>query len=87
MFLQMIFGVGPSGVYLTNPLENVPVETLSDQLCSESELLIRRGDVIARASSQATSNFDVVDCDLELLTRHADERWDQFNVLGQVRRV
>jgi len=80
----MIFGVGPSRIYLTNPLENVPEEILSGQLCSDSELLVRRGDIIARASSQCQAGIEV-DCELGLLTQHADDRWDHFNVLGQVR--
>jgi hypothetical protein len=79
----MIFGVGPSGVYLTNPLENVPAEILLEQLSSPSELLVRRSDVIVRASSQC-SGFVDNDCDLSLLAHHTDERWDHLNVLGQV---
>ena len=79
----MIFGVGPSGVYLTNPLENVPAEILLEQLSSPSELLVRRSDVIVRASSQC-SGFVDNDCDLSLLAHHSDERWDHLNVLGQV---
>ena len=80
----MIFGVGPSGVYLTNPLQNVPEQILSEQLSSPSELLVRRNDVIIRASQSAAVGFVDADCDLSLLSRHADERWDQLNVLGQV---
>ena len=82
----MIFGVGPTGVFLTNPLENVPEGILSDQLCSDSELLVRRCDVISRASSSPVVGVGgiEVDCELEQLTQHSDERWDRFNVLGQV---
>ena len=79
----MIFGVGPSGVYLTNPLQNVPEQILSEQLSSPSELLVRRNDVIVRAS-QCDGGYVDAECDLSLLSRHADERWDQLNVLGQV---
>ena len=84
ILFQMIFGVGPSGVYLTNPLQNVPEQILSEQLSSPSELLVRRNDVIIRASQSAAVGFVDADCDLSLLSRHADERWDQLNVLGQV---
>ena len=73
---QMIFGVGPDGVYLTNPLESTPEELLLEQLCSPSELLVRRRDVLIR--------FDPATCDLSELSAMSDERWDDFNVLGQV---
>ena len=73
---QMIFGVGPSGIYLTNPLEIVRESVLMDQLSSDSVLLVRRSDVVFR--------FDPDNCDLSALSRHPDERWDWFNVLGQV---
>ena len=72
---QMIFGVSPSGVFLTNPLENVSDQLLLDRLCSESELLVRRSDIVSRWTPT---------CDLELLSDLEDERWDDFNVLGQV---
>jgi hypothetical protein len=84
----MIFGVGPSGVYLTNPLENVPEEILLEQLSSPSELLVRRCDVMARTScdgvARGSAGIVDADCDLSLLTRHEDQRWDHLNVLGQV---
>merc|ERR1719376_1306279 len=97
---QMIFGVGPNGVYLTNPLESVTPEALKDQLCSPSELLVRRNDVIMRwqlsesatvTSSKSTleSGVTSLECsesnnDLHLIHEHEDERWETFNVLGQV---
>lgn len=73
---QMIFGVCPQGVYLTNPLERVTEEVLMAQLSSPSTLLVRKSDVIW--------HYDVNDCDLSELTRKEDERWDHYNVLGQV---
>lgn len=73
---QMVFGVGPNGVYLTNPLESVSEELVSTQLCSKSELLVRRSDVLYR--------FDPATCDLSELAELEDERWDEYNVLGQV---
>ena len=72
----MVFGVGPNGVYLTNPLESVSEELMSEQLCSKSELLVRRADVLYR--------FDPASCDLSELAEVDDERWDEYNVLGQV---
>ncbi|XP_013397569.1 uncharacterized protein LOC106164260 [Lingula anatina] len=72
---QMVYGVGPKGIYLTNPLELVPEETVLAQLCCESLLLIRREDIVKRWS---------VDCDLRPLLTQADPRWRTLNVLGQV---
>ena len=31
----MVFGVGPNGVYLTNPLESVSEDLVSEQLCRD----------------------------------------------------
>lgn len=73
---QMVFGVCNNGVFLTNPLESVTESVLSKQLCSESELLIRRSDVISKWT---------LSCDLETLIEvEDDERWEQYNVIGQV---
>ena len=73
---QMVFGVGPSGVYLTNPLERVAESVIAEQLSSPSLLLVRRNDV--------TQRFAGSDCDLAPLTAHANPAWDWLNVLGQV---
>lgn len=72
---QMIFGVGPKGVYLTNPLECVPLSQIRQQLCSASVLLVRRNDILNRWGD---------DCDLGPLLTHEDERWRSMNVVGQV---
>ncbi|KAK3918450.1 Transcriptional regulator ATRX [Frankliniella fusca] len=72
---QMIFGVSHRGVYLTNPLECVSEENLHPQLCSPSELLVRRQDIVSRWSP---------DTDLYRLAISSDIRWKQMNVLGQV---
>lgn len=72
---QMIFGVGPQGVYLTNPLECVSDCMLGDQLCTDSVLLVRRADVVNR-----WGNGDK----LVRLTQQQDPRWRDMNVLGQV---
>lgn len=76
---QMIFGVGPNGVYMTNPLENVAEQVLLEQLTSQSELLIRRNDIVSRwhpssdLQSLAEIDLDKSQC-----------QWDSLNVLGQV---
>ena len=87
---QMIFGVGPGRfgtprIYLTNPLESVDEESLRDQLCSPSELLIRRNDVLQRwkVPNEEGSLISPVS-DLQNLCDQPDERWDHYNVLGQV---
>ena len=87
---QMIFGVGPGRfgtprIYLTNPLESVDEESLRDQLCSPSELLIRRNDVLQRwkVPNEEGSHISPVS-DLQNLCDQPDERWDHYNVLGQV---
>ncbi|KAK7504557.1 hypothetical protein BaRGS_00004043 [Batillaria attramentaria] len=72
---QMVYGVGPRGVYLTNPLEIVPEETMMEQLTSDSVLLVRRQDVVSRFQPTAS---------LAPLMRHQDPRWCTMNVLGQV---
>lgn len=72
---QMIFGVGPQGIYLTNPLECVSDCLLADQLSSDSVLMVRRGDVVQRWGR----GDKLVD-----LIKHDDTRWREMNVLGQV---
>ena len=73
---QMIFGVSSNGVFLTNPLESVSEHVLIEQLSSQSQLLVRRADIISRWHPT---------CDLQILAEvESDERWDNFNVLGQV---
>ncbi|XP_042239014.1 uncharacterized protein LOC121877357 isoform X2 [Homarus americanus] len=72
---QMIFGVGPQGIYLTNPLECVSDCLLGDQLCTDSVLLVRRADVVGRWGQGDR---------LIRLTQHPDTRWRDMNVLGQV---
>ncbi|GFG30302.1 hypothetical protein Cfor_01534 [Coptotermes formosanus] len=72
---QMVFGVGPRGIYLINPVECVSEAALWPQLCSPSVLLVRRGDVLARWQE---------DTSLRPLMTHPDHRWKTMNVLGQV---
>lgn len=71
---QMIFGVGPHGVYMTNPLERVEEGVLWHQLTADSELLIRREDVISR--------FDFKS--LKELMYLKDIRWKRLNVVGKL---
>lgn len=72
---QMVYGVGPRGVYLTNPLEIVSEDTMLQQLTSDSVLLVRRQDVVSRFQPSAS---------LAPLLHQADPRWCTMNVLGQV---
>lgn len=72
---QMIFGVGPKGIYLTNPLECVKDSQIWPQLCSESVLLIRREDVLSRWNCKT---------DLPQLMKIMDPRWRQINVVGEL---
>lgn len=70
---QMIYGVGPKGIFLTNPYECVEPEELWSQLCSESELLIRRKDILKR--------WDIK-IDLGQMMKIQDQIWRNFNVVG-----
>lgn len=72
---QMIFGVGPQGIYLTNPLECVSDCLLGDQLCTDSVLLVRRADVVNRWGQGDK---------LIRLTQQPDPRWREMNVLGKL---
>lgn len=71
---QMVFGVSPHGIYLCNPIECVPEETLWPRLASPSTLLVRSRDVISRFTPLT---------DLTPLTVVPDLRYHTFNVLGK----
>ncbi|XP_011483938.1 uncharacterized protein LOC101159248 [Oryzias latipes] len=76
---QLIFGVAPNAVFMTNPLDVVSEEELQQRLCSESVLLIRREDVLQRFTP---------DCCLSGLSHHpSDQRWRHLDVEGQVRKM
>ncbi|XP_075951052.1 uncharacterized protein LOC142952910 isoform X2 [Anarhichas minor] len=45
---QLVFGVAPHAVFMTNPLDVGSEEEVHQRLCSESVLLIRREDVLQR---------------------------------------
>jgi len=72
---QMIFGISEAGVFLCNPIECVTYDELLPQLCSPSELLITREDIVGRKKPRT---------DLRLLVRHPDPRWNEMNVLGEI---
>ncbi|XP_053708195.1 uncharacterized protein LOC128751282 [Synchiropus splendidus] len=76
---QLIFGVTPNAVFMTNPLDVVPVKDVCERLSSESVLLVRSEDVLQRLKPEhgpfsLTENLD-------------DPRWKDLDVEGQVRRV
>ncbi|MCI4393578.1 hypothetical protein PGIGA_G00159240 [Pangasianodon gigas] len=76
---QLIFGVAPNAVFMTNPLDVVSEEELHVRLCSDSVLLIRREDVLKRLTA---------DCPLSLISDHQnDPRWKTLNVEGEVRKM
>ena len=75
---MLLFIVACAGVYLTNPLEIVPEETIMEQLMSDSVLLVRRQDVVSRFQPTAS---------LAPLLHHPDPRWCTMNVLGVCVRV
>ncbi|XP_070813931.1 uncharacterized protein [Chaetodon trifascialis] len=72
---QLIFGVRPNTVFMTNPLDVVSEEELHQRLCSESVLLIRREDVLQRL---------MPDCCLSSLS---DPRWKALDIEGQVKQM
>ncbi|XP_068165690.1 uncharacterized protein [Antennarius striatus] len=72
---QLIFGVAPNAVFMTNPLDVVSEGELRLRLCSESVLLIRREDVLKRL---------MPDC---CLSSFSDPRWKSLDVEGQVKQM
>ncbi|KAJ8253230.1 hypothetical protein GJAV_G00210520 [Gymnothorax javanicus] len=76
---QLIFGVGPNAVFMTNPLDVESEGVVLQRLSSESVLLIRREDVLQRLTS---------DTELSVLTQgQSDPRWNTLDVEGQVRQM
>ncbi|XP_030014630.1 uncharacterized protein LOC115436056 [Sphaeramia orbicularis] len=75
---QLIFGVAPNAVFMTNPLDVVSEDEVHQRLCSESVLLIRREDVLQRLTP---------DCCLSDLMDHCDPRWRDLDVQGQVKQM
>ncbi|XP_019113824.2 uncharacterized protein LOC104932034 isoform X1 [Larimichthys crocea] len=72
---QLVFGVVPNAVFMTNPLDVVNEDELHQRLCSESVLLIRREDVLPRLTP---------DCCLSGLS---EPRWTALDVEGQVKQM
>ncbi|XP_054277800.1 uncharacterized protein LOC128996469 [Macrosteles quadrilineatus] len=72
---QMVYGVSPKGIHLTNPLEVQIESRLWPQLSSPSVLLVRREDVISRWNP---------DSNLLPLADPSRPDWRRLNVLGQV---
>ncbi|XP_017287125.1 uncharacterized protein LOC108245015 [Kryptolebias marmoratus] len=76
---QLIFGVAPNVVFMTNPLDVVREEEAHQRLCSDSVLLIRRDDVLQRVTP---------DCSLSSLSEsQSDPRWQVLDVEGQVKKM
>ncbi|XP_056319778.1 uncharacterized protein LOC130233652 [Danio aesculapii] len=76
---QLIFGVGPSAVFMTNPLDVVSEEEVHERLCSESVLLIRREDILKRLTPDVQLP--------QISQHHPDPRWKTLDVEGQVRQM
>ncbi|XP_070711869.1 uncharacterized protein [Pempheris klunzingeri] len=72
---QLIFGVAPTAIFMTNPLDVVSEGEMHERLCSESVLLIRREDVLQRLTPE---------CCLSSL---CDPRWKALDLEGQVRQM
>ncbi|XP_044747373.1 uncharacterized protein LOC123308672 [Coccinella septempunctata] len=75
---QMIYGVDPDNVYLTNPIECVNSSVLWHQLVSESVLLIKREKIVNKFMSNNS---------LSELRAVGDPSYDELNVLGQVAKI
>ncbi|KAM9766804.1 uncharacterized protein ACNS7B_016826 [Menidia menidia] len=76
---QLVFGVAPRAVFMTNPLDVEREEVVHRRLCSQSVLLIRREDVLQRLAPG---------CPLSSLpVSQSDPRWQLMDVEGQVRRM
>ncbi|XP_071320303.1 uncharacterized protein [Trachinotus anak] len=76
---QLIFGVAPNAVFMTNPLDVVSEGEVHKRLCSESVLLIRREDVLQRLTSDS--------CLSSLSDSQSDPRWKALDVEGQVKQM
>ncbi|KAM6945717.1 uncharacterized protein FYW47_018041 [Aplochiton taeniatus] len=76
---QLIFGVGPNTIFMTNPLDVVSEEEVHQRLCSRSVLLVRREDVVQRWTS---------DISLSSLSKaQPDPPWTAVDVEGQVKQM
>lgn len=80
----MIYACDSSNVYLTNPLETKSLDTMMNELTSESVLLVRSHDIVKRFNANSTSLLELIN--LSALADDEDERrrWHDMNVIGQV---
>ncbi|XP_051561330.1 uncharacterized protein LOC127445349 [Myxocyprinus asiaticus] len=76
---QLIFGVAPSAVFMTNPLDVVVEEEVHERLCSESVLLIRREDVLKRLTPDVQLS--------QISDQNPDPRWTALHVEAKVRQI
>lgn len=76
---QLVFGVAPNAVFMTNPLDVVSEAEVHQRLCSESVLLIRREDVMQRLNPDC--------CLTDLSENQSDPRWKTLDVEGQVKQM
>nr|XP_043871357.1 uncharacterized protein LOC122760320 isoform X2 [Solea senegalensis] len=76
---QLIFGVAPNAVFMTNPLDVVSEEEVHQRLCSESALLVRREDVLQRLTPES--------CLSSFIESQTDPRWKALDVEGQVKQM
>lgn len=79
---QMIYACDSNNVYLTNPLETKSIETITNELTSESVLLVRSYDVIKRFNANSMNLIDLIN--LRTLSKQERKRWLDINVIGQV---
>uniref|UniRef100_A0A0K2U6Z4 Putative LOC100878358 [Megachile rotundata] n=1 Tax=Lepeophtheirus salmonis TaxID=72036 RepID=A0A0K2U6Z4_LEPSM len=71
----MIFGVGPTGIYVTNPIVCAPEKFFLRYLSYPSEMVVDKSDILKRWHHET---------DLTPLRDIKDGRWREINVLGQV---
>lgn len=76
---QLVFGVAPGAVFMTNPLDVAAEDEVHQRLCSPSVLLVRREDVLQRLTSDHSLS--------RLVENQSDPRWQELDVEGQVRRM
>nr|XP_046238411.1 uncharacterized protein LOC124055557 isoform X2 [Scatophagus argus] len=90
---QLIFGVAPNAVFMTNPLDVVSEAELHQRLCSESVLLIRREDVLQRLtadtclSSLSDPRWKALDVEGEADAPRRERRWSQVDAHHDPRSV
>ncbi|RNA23389.1 dentin sialophospho -like isoform X3 [Brachionus plicatilis] len=82
---QMIYACDSNFIYLTNPLESKSVESIMNELTSESILLVRSNDVVKRFVANKVNLIDLLV--LKNYSNEEKKRWYDMNVLGQVLNV